>query len=1234
MSCGCNNNSNGSPFGYSPYGSACAPELPYPQVSAESVPSLINNLTTALYGLINKSVVNGKIVWTTPCDGQFPNFTGTVFGISRNAGEGLLCYFLRAFSQTTTTAIIPNGVLGQILISGGNNLLTWLASGPSGYVLTSSGAGSSPYWSLPSVGPTPTPTPSSPTTVRVSTFGAVGDGTTDDTASIQAAINYAISLRNAIVEFDSKKYLVNTPTANPTGYTTYESYNFLHIFGGTTSQRLVFKGNGATIFSNTRTAPASTALIFFATYFENITFDNLNFLRDNGITTSGAESTGGISGNEVDGTPVGDFVIKNCTFTNCHHALNIRNIVTTDRIGKFRSLDVLDCNFIYPFGANTTLTGGGGVICFNSGWIETARYTNCYADGAVNGILPATVLAAKDGFLNVSPLNAIITNCVFKNFAIEGILSNISASVASVNTFSQVAENSATTNITIASGMDVRENLITSADAAAAGDVTKSWYIIISNYSATLNTTNFNPTVGLFQLDRWNGQTSTVNNPQPKANGTPLTFTRLTNSLMGFLPIYWKTLSAGTSVTSQGYGNRLVSFNDYKRFSLKISECRFIGGEILNSNKTNNCFGMNPAIYTELKSIITDNEFIDCSVPISVSGSVTGVPQPVVISDNVFFNSLKSASNPKADLPIQSPISLNSAYSIISGNVFSSNDSTNYLTATILDNNISVLNNTFVINNPTKGTYSTSCLSANNTIANPPVLTICENNASSGYDYFQYAQHGGMVDGFYGTELSTNVRWKTRERQTRCSITKTGWLRLNSPATPSITTAAVAATIQCDRVKFEVIQSLYDKGQINVIRNPYSFGGGYGGAYRAIDSLRLVANGDLCYVDVRISDAAYFNTANPNNLDLSLNVKTYSESGDFVLSTPTESTSIRSITGSGGSGTFTTSYDPTLGNGNYVLVTGSNTVPSVDGCWQISNVGTSGGGTLSTFNVATVSGGQTFPAITSAGSSPTITAYSTTSNVCTVTTGIAHNYAVGQEIYITGSTSNNIDGAWVVASTPTTTSFTFYNPNASTGSTGSISSAELFNQFGNNANVNTQINLASNLIQTCSSGFGDLYGGSNPNGTITPSFLGQCYFNAGNFTWWKASNPSRDRFGNLPNNGWGQLTYLPPPLVAIGPISGSGSPITNSKVPDFFGQEYWDTTNSNWYIAINGGAGGWAQVTYRPPPSVTIGDISGSGSPNTNSVVPSFFGQGYWDTTNSNWWKATGINSGSWNQIS
>jgi len=111
MSCGCNDSPFGyGPYGYNPYGSICAPELPYPQVSAESVPSLINNLTNALYGQITKSVVNGKIVWST-CD---VNNNQTIFGITRNAGEGLLCYLLRGLSTAGTN--------GQVLTSTGTGI--------------------------------------------------------------------------------------------------------------------------------------------------------------------------------------------------------------------------------------------------------------------------------------------------------------------------------------------------------------------------------------------------------------------------------------------------------------------------------------------------------------------------------------------------------------------------------------------------------------------------------------------------------------------------------------------------------------------------------------------------------------------------------------------------------------------------------------------------------------------------------------------------------------------------------------------------------------------------------------------------------------------------------------------------------------------------------------------------------------------------------------------------------
>jgi hypothetical protein len=103
MSCGDSNDY----WGNNAYGYACRQDVPYPQVSHESVPSLIDNLVTALYGafynpqtqlgFVTKSVVNGRIVWNIACD---PNNTATINNIPRNQGEGLLCYITRALNLT------------------------------------------------------------------------------------------------------------------------------------------------------------------------------------------------------------------------------------------------------------------------------------------------------------------------------------------------------------------------------------------------------------------------------------------------------------------------------------------------------------------------------------------------------------------------------------------------------------------------------------------------------------------------------------------------------------------------------------------------------------------------------------------------------------------------------------------------------------------------------------------------------------------------------------------------------------------------------------------------------------------------------------------------------------------------------------------------------------------------------------------------------------------------------
>jgi hypothetical protein len=124
MSCGCNN---------STYSNTCCPEVPYPSISSESVPSLIDNLVYALYGTINKTISSGRVIWDIPCD---PNNTVEIFDQPRLDGEGLMCYFIRLANDGTflgaTGPIGPLGPLGPLGATG--------ATGPSGGPTGATGA--------------------------------------------------------------------------------------------------------------------------------------------------------------------------------------------------------------------------------------------------------------------------------------------------------------------------------------------------------------------------------------------------------------------------------------------------------------------------------------------------------------------------------------------------------------------------------------------------------------------------------------------------------------------------------------------------------------------------------------------------------------------------------------------------------------------------------------------------------------------------------------------------------------------------------------------------------------------------------------------------------------------------------------------------------------------------------------------------------------------------------------
>ena len=116
MSCDCNNTY--CQTCYPNNCDTCCPEIPYPQISSESVPSLIDNLVYALYGVINKSVVDGRVVWEIPCD---PNNTTEIFDQPRLTDEGLMCYFIRLANDGTFM-----GATGPIGATG--------AQGASGYI--------------------------------------------------------------------------------------------------------------------------------------------------------------------------------------------------------------------------------------------------------------------------------------------------------------------------------------------------------------------------------------------------------------------------------------------------------------------------------------------------------------------------------------------------------------------------------------------------------------------------------------------------------------------------------------------------------------------------------------------------------------------------------------------------------------------------------------------------------------------------------------------------------------------------------------------------------------------------------------------------------------------------------------------------------------------------------------------------------------------------------------------
>lgn len=267
--------------------------------------------------------------------------------------------------------------------------------------------------------------------LNVRDYGALGDGTTDDTLAIQSAINaFESSATHNTLHFPSGQYRLNT------------TYHTVHT-ANTSSRRILILGQndlsgrdlmvtgepGAVLYSTASPVRAKTLLILAK--FRSLEFRGLRVEKDavplSGVN-SGIEPNGaaGITLIDYDDRVIESVVFKNCVFYNCHRSITL-NTAAYPRRGLLKKIGFYDCSFLNPFGSNTenaTNAFGGGQQLFITAWADLAEYTGNIFDGAGDAMTPENSSdgRAKDGCHFGSPLRFVFVDNVVRRMRVEGIL--------------------------------------------------------------------------------------------------------------------------------------------------------------------------------------------------------------------------------------------------------------------------------------------------------------------------------------------------------------------------------------------------------------------------------------------------------------------------------------------------------------------------------------------------------------------------------------------------------------------------------------------------------------------------------------------------------------------------------------------------------------------------------------------------------------------------------------------
>lgn len=528
---------------------------------------------------------------------------------------------------------LPNAGTGQKLLVSNSGTIGWednrnpppypAASGAQ--ALVTAGSGAAPSWqTMPNIAIGPITSTGSTAarfvsdrfaeTVKVADFGAIGNGIADDSNAIQAAITYAISRGNAVIEFEPKTYnLVSTrPYPVPGQYPISTNRCHMHVSGGTDSTRLIFKGNGARLYTNVGQSNAMGEMLLIASQLHSIDFYDLTFERGPMPREFIPPNDGSVL---VAMMPVSTSVIDHVGFYSVSfingmsfHASNRAYSASKTR-RKLKILTTRDCKFLFPYGSCCTYRtlGSGGQMLNLSSWIDVHVAEGCYIDGAVDGKYPPWALPV-DGWNYLSAYHTNISNCHFRNVAIEAIVCETPWNiVAQVNGFTQ-PEVGNTVTLTARSDQDNNNEELYVGQLYLVNDTSR-----YDGYGRTW-------AVGVYRLVSWQN---------PIVAGSTITLRRVADyhavspepasaSDNAFPP-------AGTQFTGQC---RLVMLEEYNSASASVTGCTFAGDTILDTDGKTWAFRIDVTNggsgYTSAPTITVSHGQLTATAVIS-GGSVTGV---------------------------------------------------------------------------------------------------------------------------------------------------------------------------------------------------------------------------------------------------------------------------------------------------------------------------------------------------------------------------------------------------------------------------------------------------------------------------------------------------------------------------------------------------------------------------------------------------------------------------------